>query len=596
MTNKYHQLLLRQLKRSGIDLENNNIPAEYLELLNYVSKAYNESDQGRYIIDRSMEISSMEMLHLRETLQKEKEIMQAVMSEGLCVIDPFWKISNLNQTGAVLLCSTPQSVIGKIFSNVFTLHDNINGKLTTIDIDLLHDKFLRGEIYHCEKGLLKKVNGVTHPVSFSMNPLPLINNKIFGGAVLVFKDISDRLESEHILMTSLKAAENSNKAKTQFLANMSHEIRTPMNGILGMLQLLLHTSLNDTQKNYATKCFESANSLLRIIGDILDFTKIEAGKVEFESREFNIKNEFETMIVMFSSQCEEKKLSLKLTYDDNIPVFVKGDDFRMKQVITNLVNNAIKFTPANGQINIIVKANDIKSDYLLMSVSVSDTGIGIPQDMHCKIFDVFSQADESTTRMHGGTGLGLAICKHLVENMGGTIDVKSEVGKGSTFTFTMKFSTANKSSTAKAITEAVTLPQFKANILLVEDNMLNQIVVNDMLKLLGCNIDTVNTGKEAIEAVQHQKYDIILMDCHMPVMDGFKATESIRKIEKDYSSPEKKKAIIVALTANTLKGTKERCLEAGMDDYITKPINYSVLCSTLVQHLPSDVLQGMSPH
>ncbi|MBI2791614.1 MAG: response regulator [Gammaproteobacteria bacterium] len=584
--NDYHRLLLRQLKRSGIDITKPDFPTQYQELLKHVSNAYHEADESRYIIERSMEISSQEMLQLRDTLQKEKEIMQAVISEGMCVIDPFWKITNINLTGGKLLCCEIEKVLNKFFFDVFTLYCNHNGNETEIDLPFLREKCKNGEIYHCEMGELKSFKGITRPVSFSINPMPLINNTLFGGAVFIFRDITERIKTEQILITSLHAAEQSNKAKTQFLANMSHEIRTPMNGILGMLQLLMYTSLDETQKNYANKCFESANSLLRIIGDILDFSKIDAGMIDIEELEFNLKNEFETMMIIFTTMSKEKSIDVNLQYDSNLPNFVIGDAFRMKQIINNLMNNAIKFTPNNGEIEVSVKAQEINHNSLVLSISIADTGIGIPPNMQEKIFDVFAQADESTTRKYGGTGLGLAICKHLVEHMGGQINLKSEEGKGSTFNFTMKMRIPeNQSQSISETSTLPTIPKFKANILIVEDNSLNQTVVKDMLNTLGCHIDIVSSGKEAINAVQHQKYDVILMDCHMPDMDGFQTTEKIRQIENEHSSSISKNSIIVALTANTLKGTKERCLAVGMDDYLSKPINYSQLCSTLVKHL-----------
>jgi signal transduction histidine kinase/ActR/RegA family two-component response regulator len=581
-----HKLLLRQLKRAQIDLEKDDIPEKFLKLLSYVSNFYNEADQGRYIIERSLEISSKEMLQLNESLQREKDVLQSVTSEGICVIDPFWQITNLNLTGSKLLSCYPKAAIGEFFYKFFTLYDNENDQTKEVTIDILREKAIKGEIYHCERGILKSMHGTTHPVSFSINPLPLIGKNLFGGAVLIITDATQRIETERLLLDSLKAAEQSSKAKMLFLANMSHEIRTPMNGIIGMLQLLIHTTLDETQKNYVEKSFENASSLLRIIGDILDFSKIESGKVDFENTEFNIQAEFSAMIALFKPQCEDKSLQIELTIDDKIPNMVIGDAFRIKQIMNNLVNNAIKFTPEHGHITISIDLLEIHLDNLTLEISVIDTGIGVPESFQGKIFDIFSQADESTTRKYGGTGLGLAITKHLVEQMGGKIELSSEEGKGSTFTFSLKLGLPQNQfkHLPKTTLPISNLPQFKANILLVEDNHLNQIVVNDMLRSLGCKIDIVDSGQEAIDAVKKQNYDLIFMDCHMPEMDGFKVTKEIRALESQHNTNNSKN-IIVALTANTLKGTKERCKDVGMDDYLSKPLNYSQLCGTLIKYL-----------
>lgn len=573
------------MKNAGI-LESDPIPDNYLKLLSHINTAYIEADQSRYIIERSMEISSQEMLHLREVLQKEKEIIQAVISDGFCVLDPFWKISSLNMTGAKLLCCSSDAVIGKPFYEIFKLYEEEKDNLAEVKLHHLQEQCARNEIYHCERGRIKTYQGVNHAISFSINPLPLINNKLFGGAVLILHDITKQIETETLLQTSLKAAQESNKSKALFLANMSHEIRTPMNGILGMLQLLMHTPLDDTQKNYTNKCFDCANSLLRIIGDILDFSKIEAGKVDFENKEFNIKEEFENLVIIYGAQSKEKNLNLKLIFDKSIPDLVKGDVFRIRQIITNLINNAIKFTPNDGHITIEVSLKNTYKNKLVLHFSIQDTGIGIKKEMQSKIFEAFSQADESTTREYGGTGLGLAICKHLVNLMGGEITVTSTHGKGSTFSFNLELEKASKHVCEQPENYLLnSIPQFKAHVLLVEDNPVNQTVVNDMLKTLGCDIHIAQSGTAALEAVQKEKYDLILMDCHMPGMDGFVATEKIRELEKS-TDIQDGKSIIVALTANTLKGTKERCLSVGMDDYLSKPINYSHLCTVLCKHLP----------
>ncbi|MBS0287804.1 MAG: response regulator [Proteobacteria bacterium] len=580
---KFHRLLQRQMKNAGI-LENEIIPDKYLKLLSSINTAYLEADQSRYIIERSMEISSQEMQALRDVLQKEKEIIQAVISDGFCVIDPFWKITSINETGANILCSAKETVVGKLFNEIFTLYEELDDEFIEKGITFFQEQCSASRIYHCEKGQIKTSHGVMRPISFSINPLPLINNKIFSGAVLIFRDISKQLESENLLKSSLKAAQESNKSKAQFLANMSHEIRTPMNGILGMLQLLMHTHLDDTQRNYANKSFECANSLLRIIGDILDFSKIEAGKVEFENKEFNLKREAESWLLFFSTQAKEKNIKINLTFDKTIPDNVKGDVFRIRQVLNNLVNNAIKFTPSQGLINIVISLKKSYINQIVLQFAVEDSGIGIKEELQGKIFEVFSQADESTTREYGGTGLGLAICKHLVNLMGGEITVTSSVGKGSVFSFTLLLEKADKDIPHQTVSYMVNpIPQFNANILLVEDNPVNQSVVNDMLKTLGCEIDIAETGKQALLAMQNAKYDLILLDCHMPDMDGFSVTREIRELEKQTNVKEKN--IIVALTANTQKGTKERCFSVGMDDYLSKPVNYSHLCTVLCKHL-----------
>ncbi|MBN9288379.1 MAG: hypothetical protein BGO43_14030 [Gammaproteobacteria bacterium 39-13] len=584
----FHPLLARQLKRVGIDIEKEEIPDKYLKLLAYINNSYKESDQGRYVIERAMEISSQEMLELKETLQNEKIIMQSVISEGLCVLDPFWKVTSLNSTAGKLLCCSQAAMHGKFFYEIFSLYESENTQCSEITIDILKERCKEGNIYHCENGFLKTFHGVTRPISFSINPLPLINNRLFGGAVLIFRDITERLETELLLRNSLKAAEQSNKAKTFFLANMSHEIRTPMNGILGMLQLLMHTTLDEKQKHYVQKSFDSANSLLRILGDILDFSKIEAGKIEFKNEEFNFKKELDTLMIIFQTLTKEKKIELELQHDSNIPSLVKGDPLRIKQVINNLVNNAIKFTPAHGKVTLSTKLLKLQNDNISIQVSVSDSGIGIPSNKLEKIFDVFSQADESTTRKYGGTGLGLAITKQLLEQMGGHILVNSVEGQGTTFTCTLNLQaalSAPSSDLQQNIPEQNT-HQFHANVLVVEDNQLNQIVVHDMLKSLGCEIDVVGTGMLAVEAVQRKKYDLIFMDCHMPDMDGFVATRRIRELEsqQDDDKP-RSNSVIIALTANALKGTKERCLDVGMNDYLTKPLNYSKLQETLTKHL-----------
>jgi signal transduction histidine kinase len=429
----FHPLLMRQLKRNGIDLNVANIPADYLKLFEVISHYYKESDDGRYINARALDISFQEMHELRTRLQKEKELLQAVMSDGMCILDPLWRIKNINKTAKRILGCTNEKVVDGVFGEIFTLYENSHSQNEEITISMLLAAFKNDGHYDCDRGCVKNLKNNFIPVSFSINPLPTLTNGAFGGAVVIFKDISERIRTEMILRNAVEAAEKSSKAKGLFLANMSHEIRTPMNGILGMLQILMNTPLNEKQIGYTQKTYDSAESLLRIIGDILDLSKIDAGKVEFEHINFVLAKELEPLMALMTSQAMEKKINLKLHEDTEIPKILIGDPLRIKQIITNLISNAIKFTPENGLVTINIKKMSICENGVVLEIAVTDTGIGIPKDRQGAIFELFSQADESTSRKYGGTGLGLAIVKQLAEHMGGEVLVKSEEGKGSTF-------------------------------------------------------------------------------------------------------------------------------------------------------------------
>ncbi len=586
-----HPLLIRQLKRAGIDIDANNIDPAIHKLLQSVSNGYQEADEGRYIVERSLDVSSSEMNQLRTNLQKERDILQSVMSEGMCVLDPLFNIKDVNITGSLMLCCSASITAGKHYSNIFKLYIYEGKEETEVTMDMLMDSFSKNEIFYCEKGLLKSCQGIKTPVSFSLNPLPYSSSGIFNGCVLVFRDISETIKYEQMMRDALIAAEQSNVAKTQFLANMSHEIRTPMNGILGMLQLLMHTSLNEKQSHYVQKGYECANYLLNLLGDILDFTKIEAGKIELEQLEFDLKEEIESFMVLFAVQCKQKNIEFIKRFDKAIPQRLIGDPNRIRQVLHNLASNALKFTPSGGKISIEFNAANITDDdEFTLSVSLSDTGIGIPDEAQLKIFNIFSQADESTTRKFGGTGLGLAISKQLVEQMGGAIHVKSTEGQGTTFTFTVKLLKTKMKQLPKELdnNETKAMPivkkaNYDSQILIVEDDKINQEIAYDVLTLFGCHVKTAPSGKQALKAVQEAKYDLIFMDCQMPEMDGFETTEAIRRYESLYEIDDK--TIIVALTANAQKDIKERCLAAGMDDCLMKPLKVQELSGLLQKYL-----------
>ena len=405
----------------------------------------------------------------------------------------------------------------------------------------------------------------------------------------VCQDITERKKAEDILLDreqELRAARDqavqASEFKSQFLANMSHEIRTPMNGVLGLAHLLLEMEGDPEKRNYLLALRDSGQNLLAIINDILDFSKVEAGRLELEEIEFDLPQVVATAVSLFKSQAMGKGLALELDVPATLPRWVRGDPVRLRQILTNLINNAVKFTDA-GRVSVQVAA----AAGGRFRFEVSDTGIGIDPAYHDRLLDPFRQADSSTTRRFGGTGLGIPICRQLVALMDGTFDYVSEPGKGSMFWFEIPLSVGSREP-AQAIlnrsdreypdranhAEAAARPGTK--ILLVEDNAVNRLVAKAMLERLGYQVDVAETGVEAVEAAREESYAFILMDCLMPVMDGYEATARIRKMEGPAA-----RTPIIALTALAMTGDKEKCLAAGMDDYLSKPLGPEGLAAVL---------------
>jgi signal transduction histidine kinase/ActR/RegA family two-component response regulator len=384
-----------------------------------------------------------------------------------------------------------------------------------------------------------------------------------------------------------ESAEQALRIKSMFLANMSHEIRTPMNGILGLSEILLQSPLPEREEQHVRTLLQSGRALLKIINEILDFSKIEAGKLVLSPTNFNLSDYLQELIQLFGHQARQQGLALTLQIDKDTPAWVCADAGRLRQILANLLGNALKFTPA-GSVVLRVSSSPLANAGVSLVFEVADTGIGISAEQHSQIFEEFNQGDSSAARRHGGTGLGLSIAMGLSRLMDGNMSVQSQPGLGSTFVLKIHAETCAEPATLAALmAPSTTLPELAypaCRVLVVEDNLVNQIVVQAALERVGCHVDLADSGAQGVQAVTQQTYDLVLMDCQMPEVDGYEATRQIRLWEQAQKSA--RRLPIAALTAHAMDGDREKCEAAGMDDYLSKPMSISALEQVLLRWLP----------
>ena len=573
-----HSTLNRQLKRLGISLDSAPSKEEWQGFLETVVKTYKQADQDRYTLERSLDLSSIEMNDLYEKLKissesklaHEKDRLSTVVSclkDGLAVLAGDGGITRINPAGAKFFSKAPDDLFGSdFFELVGLVKYDILSKLESSSESIVQESAV---------SLLYNVDLV---VEFTFSPIFTKENKI-AEVVVLFRDITTQKAIELAAKEARDLAIEAAKVKSNFLATMSHEIRTPINGIVSLVDLLIDSDLNEEQKIDALTIKSCSDSLRLLMDNILNYSKMEAEKLFIEKTKTNLRREFKKIEEQLSFAYSENQQVCVLDIDSDIPETLEIDRIHFMQVLSNLVSNAIKFTPVGGAVIVLIEKSSSSIGESVISCSVADTGVGIPEGKEQIVFESFSQLDTSPTRKYDGTGLGLTVCKRLVDMMHGEISVRSKEGSGTVISFSIPYPDETKKITASKVKRKEDKRSNGAlNILLVEDNEINQNTISRILKMWGHTVTIAENGLKALDVVDSDKFDIILMDLHMPEMGGLEAATKIRNEEiVPVDLP------IVALTADVVGDVKEACFKAGMNGYISKPIDYDQLQETIAE-------------
>ncbi len=513
-------------------------------------------------------IDITEKINIQKQIELQKDEFETIFKttkDGLAILDLESNFLEFNDAYLKMTGFTREELLTRTCLGL-SIPEDVPRALAAID-----EVFEKGFITNFEKSCIVK-DGKVITINMSIALMP--DKQRF---LISTKDITQNKHDRQELIEAKESAENANKAKSEFLANMSHEIRTPLNGIIGLTDLVLHTELKKEQYEYLKKSQTSSKALLSVINDILDYSKIEAGKLDMEKREFSLEEILQNINDLFGYKIQEKGLKLFFDTQQDMPNILIGDSLRIMQILNNLIGNAVKFTHA-GTISLVTKILEKKGHSIELEFCVMDTGIGMDENEQIKLFQPFSQADNSNTRKYGGTGLGLMISKQIVELMNGKIWIESQKNSGSKFYFTLKLEYKDSPSTNEVLKkEENAILQIEGKVLLVEDNEINQIVAKQNLLGYGLEVIVVNNGLEAVEIVKKENFDLIFMDLQMPVMDGFEAAKIMR--QSNNQTP------IVALSAAVMQKDKELTKSVGMNEHISKPIDTKELEIILMKYL-----------